>query len=50
MRCPDRYLLRDPARWKVLSENGRALVRARYVADVAYRPLDEALARAPTRA
>jgi glycosyltransferase involved in cell wall biosynthesis len=38
-------LLCDGDRWRALSENARALVRFRYVADVAYRPLDEALAR-----
>jgi hypothetical protein len=38
-------LLNDPARWKVLSQNGRALIRSRYVSEVAFRPLDEALAR-----
>lgn len=39
-------LLRDGSRWQALSEKGRALVRARYVAEVAYRPLDGALAGA----
>jgi len=39
-------LLQNPARWKILSENGRALIRGRYVAEVAYRVLDEVLARA----
>jgi glycosyltransferase involved in cell wall biosynthesis len=43
-------LLRDPVRWKVLSENARALVRARYLAEVAFGTLDEALSRAPARA
>jgi glycosyltransferase involved in cell wall biosynthesis len=38
-------LLRDSERWQGLSENARALVRARYVAEIAYRPLDEAVAR-----
>jgi polysaccharide biosynthesis protein PslH len=38
-------LMRDPVRWKILSQNGRALVRARYVAEVAFRQLDEALTR-----
>ncbi len=42
-------LLTDPARWRVLSENGRALIRARYVPEVAFRALDEVLARAPHR-
>ncbi len=37
-------LLQNPSRWKVLSQNGRALVRARYVAEVAYRSLDSVLA------
>ena len=43
-------LLRDPDRCRSLSENARALVRARYVAEVAFRPLDDALARAPAGA
>ena len=38
-------LLHDRDRWQALSENGRDLVRARYVAEIAYRPLDEAVAR-----
>jgi len=38
-------LLREGARWQAMSENARALVRARYVAEVAYRPLDDAVAR-----
>jgi glycosyltransferase involved in cell wall biosynthesis len=38
-------LLRDGSRWRALSENARDLVRSRYVAEVAFRPLDEALAR-----
>ena len=42
-------LLRDGSRWRTLSENGRALVRSRYVAEVAYRPLDEVLSPAPAR-
>ena len=36
-------LLQNGARWKILSENGRALIRARYVAEVAFRVLDDAL-------
>jgi glycosyltransferase involved in cell wall biosynthesis len=40
-------LLRDAARWRVLSENARALVRARYTPEVAYRELGEAFAGAP---
>ena len=39
-------LLSDPDRWAALSENARALARDRYVAEVAFRPLDEVLARA----
>jgi glycosyltransferase involved in cell wall biosynthesis len=42
-------LLQDPARWRVLSENGRALIRARYMPDVAFRALDEVLAHVPRR-
>src|SRR5438093_2143943 len=38
-------LLRDRDRWQALSGNARALVRARYVAEVAYRPLDEVMSR-----
>jgi glycosyltransferase involved in cell wall biosynthesis len=43
-------LLTDAGRWRIISENGRALVRARYVADVAFSALDNILAsesRAP---
>jgi len=43
-------LLRDRDRWQALSENARALIRDRYVAEVAFRFLDEALARAPAGA
>jgi glycosyltransferase involved in cell wall biosynthesis len=39
-------VLQDAGRWGALSENGRALVRERYVAEVAYRPLARALERA----
>jgi hypothetical protein len=39
-------LLEDAGRWRILSENGRALVRAKYVPEVAFRALDEVLARA----
>lgn len=42
-------LMRDSVRWKILSQNGRALVRARYVAEVAFRELDEALSKTPAR-
>ena len=38
-------LLRDGDRWQAISESARTLVRKRYVAEIAYRPLDEALAR-----
>jgi glycosyltransferase involved in cell wall biosynthesis len=37
-------LLQAKERWQTLSQNGRALVRARYIAEVAYQPLDDALA------
>jgi len=43
-------LLRDGSRWRALSKNARDLVRSRYVAEIAYRPLDEALARVSARA
>lgn len=36
-------LLTDQARWRVISENGRALVRGKYVAEAAFRALDEVL-------
>jgi glycosyltransferase involved in cell wall biosynthesis len=36
-------LLTDAARWRVISENGRALVRGKYVAEVAFRALDQVL-------
>jgi glycosyltransferase involved in cell wall biosynthesis len=39
-------LLSDADRWRALSEEGRKLVRARYLAEVAYTPLDEALSGA----
>jgi polysaccharide biosynthesis protein PslH len=39
-------LLLDANRWQNVSESGRALAQTRYVADVAYRPLDEALSHA----
>ena len=39
-------LLQDPDRWRIQSENGRALVRAKYVPETAFRELDEVLARA----
>jgi glycosyltransferase involved in cell wall biosynthesis len=43
-------LINDPALWQTLSENGRALVRSRYVAEVAYLPLDEVLSGARAKA
>src|SRR3990172_4390473 len=39
-------LMVDPELWRSLSENGRALVRRRYPAETAYRPLDEVLSGA----
>lgn len=43
-------LLGDEALWSRLSRAGRSLVRERYVAEVAYRVLDEALAGSPSAA
>ena len=37
-------VLTDDATWRALSERGRALVRRRYVPDVAFRSLDDTLA------
>jgi glycosyltransferase involved in cell wall biosynthesis len=39
-------LMVDAELWRSLSENGRALVRRRYLAETAYRPLDEVLSGA----
>jgi glycosyltransferase involved in cell wall biosynthesis len=39
-------LMADDGLWRVLGENGRALVRSRYLAEVAYQPLDEVLSGA----
>ncbi|MCH7836082.1 MAG: glycosyltransferase [Chloroflexi bacterium] len=39
-------LMADDGLWRALSENGRALVRSRYLAQVAYGPLDEVLSGA----
>ena len=39
-------LMVDPELWRALSENGRALVRRRYLDETAYRPLDEVLSGA----
>jgi glycosyltransferase involved in cell wall biosynthesis len=36
-------LMTDAQRWRILSENGRALVRGKYVAEVAFGALDQAL-------
>ena len=36
-------LMCDEEVWRLLSENGRALIRRRYQAEAAYRPLDEVL-------
>lgn len=43
-------LLEDETLWRPLSEAGRALVRSRYVPDVAYAPLDEVLSSVGTHA
>ena len=37
-------LLTDEHRWRIVSENGRALVRGKYVAEVAFQSLDRILA------
>jgi glycosyltransferase involved in cell wall biosynthesis len=42
------HLLQNAGRWKVLSQNGRALVRARYVAEAAFGSLDQVLSDAGT--
>ncbi|HUF54176.1 MAG TPA: glycosyltransferase family 4 protein [Dehalococcoidia bacterium] len=36
-------LMTDAARWRVLSENGRALVRGKYVAEIVFTALDRVL-------
>lgn len=36
-------LLTDENRWRIVSENGRALVRGKYVAEVAFQSLDQIL-------
>jgi len=38
-------LLQDEERWRVLSQNGRALIRAKYVPETAFEALDQTLAR-----
>jgi glycosyltransferase involved in cell wall biosynthesis len=43
-------LMADDGLWRALSENGRALIRSRYLAEVAYRPLDEVLTSASATA
>ena len=43
-------LLHDEAMWRLLSENGRALIRRRYLAEAAYRPLDEVVSGVGARA
>ena len=43
-------LMADDGLWRALSENGRALVRSRYLAEVAYGPLDEVLSGAGAKA
>jgi glycosyltransferase involved in cell wall biosynthesis len=43
-------LTADDGLWEVLSENGRALVRSRYLAEVAYGALDEVLSGAEATA
>ncbi len=43
-------LMVDDGLWRALSENGRALVRRRYLAEVAYGPLDEVLSGAGANA
>ncbi len=43
-------LLGDPALWQRISENARSLIRDRYRAEIAYRPLDEVLSGTPTGA
>ncbi len=37
-------LLTDEGRWRIVSQNGRALVRGKYVAEIAFRSLDAVLA------
>ncbi|MEE9286293.1 MAG: glycosyltransferase family 4 protein [Dehalococcoidia bacterium] len=43
-------LMTDDGLWQALSENGRALIRRRYLAESAFGPLDEALNDASTKA
>lgn len=40
-------LMTGAARWRVLSENGRALIRGKYTAEIAFRALDRLLAGEP---
>jgi hypothetical protein len=39
------FVIQEDAAWTTLSRNGRDLVRRRYVPEVAFGALDEALAR-----
>ncbi len=43
-------LMADDGLWRALSENGRTLIRRRYVAEAAYGPLDELLSGAGAKA
>ncbi|MEX0682107.1 MAG: glycosyltransferase family 4 protein [Dehalococcoidia bacterium] len=43
-------LLTDGVRWRVLSENGRALIRGKYIAEIAFRGLDRVLGGEPATA
>ncbi len=43
-------LLSEDGLWRTFSENGRALVRSHYLAEVAYGPLDEVLSGAVAKA
>ena len=43
-------VMADDGLWRALSENGRALVRSRYLAEAAYGPLDEVLSGAGAKA
>ncbi len=43
-------LMADDGLWRALSENGRALVRSRYLAEAAYGALDEVLSGAGAKA
>ena len=45
-----RRLVSEDGLWRTLSENGRALVRSHYLAEAAYKPLDEVLSGAAAKA